>query len=112
MVGYESWSVVVVPFPFTDRKFAKRRPALVLSTEAFQKAHGHVVLAMITSAKQSDWPTDVPILDLETSGLPTASVVRFKLFTLDQRFILSRVGTLAQSDHSRVFTQLRHVLQL
>jgi mRNA interferase MazF len=42
--------VVVVPFPFTDRKASKRRPALVLSAmKVFGHLAGHSVMAMITS---------------------------------------------------------------
>jgi mRNA-degrading endonuclease toxin of MazEF toxin-antitoxin module len=35
----EPWSVVVVPFPFVDRRQAKRRPAVALSPETFQAKH-------------------------------------------------------------------------
>jgi hypothetical protein len=30
---YKQFDVVIVPFPFTDRQAAKRRPALVVSDE-------------------------------------------------------------------------------
>jgi len=56
-----------------------RRPALVLSdSKAFNKLVGQSVLAMITSAKNSDWPLDVEIKDLDAAGLPSASVVRMR----------------------------------
>jgi mRNA interferase MazF len=109
-VTYEPWSVVTVPFPFTDSKISKKRPAVVLSTESFEKTHGHVVMAMITSAKHSDWPTDVLISDQQAAGLSAPSVVRFKMFTLDARLILNRVGTLAERDRSRVHEELRSIL--
>jgi mRNA interferase MazF len=53
-VTYNPFAIVVVPFPFTDRKADKRRPALVLSDNIqFNKPSGHTVLAMITSQKKS-----------------------------------------------------------
>lgn len=53
-MSFEAFDVVVVPFPFTDRSTTKRRPALVLSDrDMFNARVGQVVMAMITSAKNS-----------------------------------------------------------
>jgi mRNA interferase MazF len=95
---FEKFSIVVVPFPFTDQNASKRRPALVLSTTAFNTTVQHSVLAMITSAKNSNWLLDVAISDLNSAGLTSASIVRMKLFTLDNRLIIRQVGKLADID--------------
>lgn len=100
MPSYSPGDVVVVPFPFTDRDASKRRPALVCSTAAFNRHARHLVLAMITTAAHSPWPGDVPIRDLTDAGLPAASVVRWKLFTLDASFVLARAGTLSARDRT------------
>ena len=105
-MDFEPFDVVVVPFPFTDKVGAKRRPALVLSTPAFNGSHDQVILAMITSARQSDWPSDVVLEQWGDAGLSTACRVRFKLFTLDRELILKRVGGLAAGDKARVQSAL------
>jgi mRNA interferase MazF len=99
---WQAYDVVVVPFPFTDRKTSKRRPALVLSTDIFNQDARHLVLAMITSAEQSAWIGDCAIQDLAQAGLPTACVVRLKLFTLDARLILRACGRLGAADQKRL----------
>ena len=100
---FDSFDVVTVPFPFTDRKQSKRRPAVVLSERGFYNdAVGHVVLAMITSANNSPWPVDVKIQDLKQAGIRAESVVRMKLFTLDERLILQVIGKLARVDRQAV----------
>ena len=110
---YEAFDVVVVPFPFTDRSTAKRRPALVLSdARAFNKQVGQSVLAMITSARNSDWPLDVEIEHLDSAGLPSASVVRMKLFTLDDQLVIRKAGALAEDDRRSVAVTLRRLLSL
>jgi mRNA interferase MazF len=101
-VTFESCDVVVVPFPFTERAAAQRRPALVISKSAFNACHGHVVLAMITSAANSGWPSDIPILDKGSAGLRADSIIRFKLFTLDRDLVLRRIGSLAGRDRDAV----------
>jgi len=109
---FKAFDVVVVPFPFTDRATTKRRPALVLSDAAnFNKQAGHSVLTMITSAKNSDWPLDVEIKDLDAAGLSSASIVRMKLFTLDDRLIVRRAGKLANQDRMNVTVAVTRLFQ-
>jgi mRNA interferase MazF len=106
---FETFSIVVVPFPFTDQSASKRRPAVVLSSTLFNASVQHSVLAMVTSAKNSNWLLDVMISDLQSAGLTSASIVRMKLFTLDNRLIIRQVGKLVDIDQQAVgkaFNQL------
>jgi len=106
------FDVLVVPFPCTDSAAAKRRPALVLSTEPFQDRVGHLVLAMITSRENRGWPLDVEISDLRAAGLANASVIRMKIFTLDERFVLRKAGRLTETDRLAVSKNLRLLLPI
>jgi mRNA interferase MazF len=107
---FEPFDVVVVPFPFTDKAAVKRRPALAVSSRAFNDAHDQLILAMITSAPQTGWPSDIPLRDWRAAGLAVACRLRFKLFTLEKRLILRRVGALADVDRNAVRTSLSKVL--
>lgn len=98
---YEPFDVVVVPFPFTDRKASKRRPALVVSSDRFNQWHKQLVLAMITSTT-SEWPSDVAINAWEAANLTVPSKVRFKLFTLERAVIIRKLGVLSEADREPV----------
>lgn len=111
-MDYDRFDVVIVPFPFTDKAQAKRRPALVISGGAFNKKAGHGVLAMITSANNPPWPFDVTVSDLAAAGLPAPSVVRMKLFTLDHRFIIAKRGSLSGKDRKALDQALKTALEL
>ncbi len=106
---FEPWDVVVVPFPFAERPGAKRRPALVLSAEEFNRG-GHAVLAMITTQERPPWRGDVRLSEPAAAGLRTPCLVRLKLFTLDGRLLLRRLGSLAPGDRERVRASLRRHL--
>lgn len=97
-MDYSVGDIVAVPFPFVDGPDVKRRPAVVLSNGEFNAAHEHVVLAMITTAKRSAWPSDIRISDHAAVGLPVPSVIRMKIFTLDARLIARRLGRLSSVD--------------
>ena len=104
-----SLDVVVVPFPFTDRLAAKRRPALIISSADFNRVHQQTILAMITSAG-SDWPSDVAIRGWRQAGLSVPCKVRFKLFTLDHTLLIRKLGTLPEQDARTVKQALGRVL--
>jgi len=107
---YEPFDVVVVPFPFTDSALTKRRPALVLSQNSnFGDKIGHSILAMITSRKNVPWPLDCVIKSKKSSGLTAPSVVRMKVFTLDNRLIIRKIGHLSKDDQKQVKQSLSQV---
>ena len=102
--------VVVVPFPFVDLAAEKRRPSLILSHVTFNDSHGHSICAMITTASGPKWPSDVAIEHLKPAGLNRPCVIRWKLFTLPNHFILKRAGRLASRDRGNVVSVARNVL--
>ncbi len=106
---YEPFDVVVVPFPFTDRRASKRRPALIVSSDCFNEAHEQAVLAMITTTA-IEWPSDVAIQGWQEAGLNAPCKVRFKLFTLDYTLIVRRLGALSKRDGAAVNDALRRFL--
>jgi mRNA interferase MazF len=98
-----------VPFPFVEGDGARRRPALVVSSEAFGPS-GHVVLAMITTSTRRAWPGDVELVDLGDAGLHRPCILRLKLFTLDRQLVLRTIGRLSARDRKRVGGSLRRLL--
>jgi len=105
----DQWEVVIVPFPFSTQPGNKRRPALVLSKHAFNQ-HGSSGLAMITTAAHHPWPGDVLLTDLTAAGLHAPCLVRLKLFTLDNRLIVKKIGRLLAADRQQVTGQLQTYL--
>lgn len=112
MEAYSSFDIIVVPFPFTDRATQRRRPALVLSSADFAADSGHVICAMVTTAKRSAWKSDIDLEQWAAAGLPEASKVRMKCFTLDCRLVLRVLGRLAPVDAKAVHASFDRVMPL
>lgn len=102
--------MVVVPFPFTDQAQTKKRPAIVLSETQHQSDSKHVTLLMITSGKNSEWSSDYLIEHLKTTGLHTESIVRQKIFTIDERLIIKSIGHIHQKDRDEILKKIQHHL--
>jgi mRNA interferase MazF len=52
----------------------------------------------------------MPLSDLSSAGLPAASKVRFKLFTLDHRLVRGEIGKLSAADAAAVRQGLEQLL--
>lgn len=107
---YKPFDVILVPFPFTDKTTLKKRPALVLSNSKYQIDTNHLVLAMITSAKNSSWVNDYKIDDIASAGLNTQCVVRAKLFSLDERLIIKKIGSVSSNEHETIISNFKAIL--
>lgn len=107
----EPFEIVAVPFPFSEATGSKRRPALVLSQNSFNE-NGYTILAMITTQSHPAWPGDWRLKDHGAEGLLAECLVRLKLFTLDNRLIMKKIGQLTQSDRAGVMEHLRSNLHL
>ena len=107
---FRRWDVISVPFPVIAGHAAKRRPALVVSTNAFHRAHRACFGAMITTARhmQDLRPDDVEIEDLGGAGLSRPCVIRVaRLATFEWGDQIRRVGTLHRRERQAIATLLQ-----
>ena len=65
------------------------------------------MLAMITTRAHRAWPGDSEIQNLESAGLPLPCIVRLKIFTLDNRLLMRKIGVLAPADQRCVSGALK-----
>lgn len=112
MTTLSRFDVAITLFPFIDRALSRPRPCLVVSADSFNEGEGAVIAAMITTAANSRWASDLQIKDLGSAGLRTPSVIRWKLFTLDARLVSGKAGALSKADARRAAARLRDVLDL
>ena len=107
---FKRWDIISVPFPFTLGHASKRRPALVVSTDAFHRAHRTCFGAMITTARnmRDVRPHDIAIADLSAVGLTRPCVIRLaRLATFEWSDHIRRVGTLHRRERPAVATLLQ-----
>ena len=59
MTIYERGDVVLVPFPFSDQSASKKRPAVIISSDRYNKLSSDVVIMAITSkTHKADGPVE------------------------------------------------------
>lgn len=108
---YKKWDVVAVPFPFIEGTEAKRRPALIVSSDALHKAHRVYWTMMITTAKAGTRLDDIPLGNHKTAGLPADCVIRpNRIATLGEAQIDRRIGTIGVKERNLVASVAKRYL--
>jgi len=109
----EQGDIVLVPFPFTDLTTVKKRPALVVSANWYNKRYRDVVLVAVTSR--------VPLIldeldymiaesDFKTGKLYKDSVVKLgKVFTIENSLIIRKACDLHRQTMEEILDRLEGV---
>ena len=116
MTHYEQGDVVLLPFPFTDLSAKKLRPAVVISSNWFNRLRQDCILAAITSQVPPESDRDELVLfaaDLKSAGLPRPSIVKLgKITTVEQRLIQKPLGKLSSPTLAKVVNGVLEVLSI
>ena len=97
-MNYKKWEIVLVPFPFTDLTTIKKRPALIISPDEYNKKID-VVITFITSKLDLEYRIgDYKIQEWKKSDLPKPSIIQMKFATIDKSIIIKKLGRLSEND--------------
>lgn len=88
-------AIVLIPIPFTDLTSRKKRPAVIISTTAYNENNEDVVMVALTSnIEPRDFSITLTADDLEEGTLKVTSMIRAdKIYTLSKSIALKTFGT-------------------
>lgn len=98
-MAFQRGDVVLIPFPFTDLTATKTRPAVVVSSPAYQAVRTELLLAYVSSqiAKATP-PIDYVLKEWKRAGLPKPSFIRPKVAAIEPTLVVHQVGQLSAQD--------------
>ncbi len=97
--SYSFGDIVLVAFPFSDQVGSKKRPAVVVSSDAYHRQRPDVILMAITSqVRRAPGFGEALIQDWQAAGLLKPSAIKPVIFTAEKRIVLKRLGRLKEVD--------------
>ena len=94
MTEYSRGDVVLVSFIFADETGVKRRPAVIISSDAYHTGRDEAIIAAITSRTDRILVGDHLIAAWQSAGLLFPSVATSIIRTIKQDMINRRLGSL------------------
>ena len=112
MTGYKRGDVVLIKFIFSDGTGERQRPAVIVSSDAYNQNRNEAIIAAITSRTDRILVGDHPINDWEGAGLLFPSVATGIIRTINQGMIAKKLGKMPLPDMKRIEVNLRDALVL
>ena len=108
MTAYNFGDIVLIGFPHSDLQGVSKRPALVL----YDSGDQDVLVARITTQEYTT-EADYKIIDWGKSGLLAESFVRLgKQATIEKKYVIRKLGALAEPEPETVKSILRKMYNL
>ena len=109
--GYEFGDLVLVPFPFTDQRTTKRRPAVVVSSGRYhQERPDLIILAVTSQVRTAPAVGEAAIGKWKEAGLLKPYVLKPLLATIEKGLVLRRLGRLEEEDRRALREVLDDIL--
>lgn len=113
MTAYRRGDVVLVPFPFSDQTAIKKRPAVVISSDAYNDISSDIVIMAITSQTgETVGIGECLIADWQCAGLLKQSAIKPAISTIEQILVLKKLGRLSSQDLNSIDIALKNFLDL
>jgi mRNA interferase MazF len=110
MAAHPFGTVVLVPFPFTDQSAAKQRPAVIVSSNAYQRARRDLILMPITSQLRGSAFGEVLVQDWQAAHLLMPSAIKPVIATLDRALVIKSLGQLSARDQASLSATLTQLI--
>jgi mRNA interferase MazF len=90
--------VVLVRVDFSDRSGRKVRPAVVVSSDAYNRGPDLLLASITSNLSAIPHPGDHVITDWQGAGLRRPSLLQTKVFIVEQSLVQSTLGRLRPND--------------
>lgn len=112
IMTYKKWDIVLLPFPYTDLSSTKKRPAVIISPETYNRGLDVMLMFLTSNLKTEQREGDYELTKWQEAGLPKPSMTRMKVMTLDKDFILKKIGEIQPEDGLKIDEFLKNFFAL
>ena len=111
MTDFKFGDIVLVPFPFTDQSATKKRPAVVISSEAYHQQRPDLIIMAVTSQLTSTQTVgETLVQDWQSAGLLKPSAIKPVITTIERGLIISHLGQLTGTDQTILIGRIDQIL--
>ncbi len=103
--------IVLIPFPYSDLTGSKKRPALIISNSILSKTEDRICCLVTSNIHKED--VEIKNVDFKEGKLQFKSSVKpHRIFTINQRIIIKRLGIVTENFHNKVIDKIKEHIKV
>jgi mRNA interferase MazF len=102
--------VVLVRFRFSSGDQEKRRPAVIISTDAYHRVRADAIMCALSTNVGYSYLGDYSLEDWRESGLPKPTKAKGVIQTIERAVIDRKLGTLTARDWRGVIQSIAEII--
>lgn len=104
------YDIAVVKFPFASSIKYKARPAVIISSDLYHKnGRDTVIILAISSQIDTKLNFELEITNWKQSGLLKPSLLKSTIATIENQYIIQKLGTLSKKDRINLNSLLENI---
>ena len=90
---------------------AKKRPAVIVSSAAYNAERPDVIIMAVTSQVRPENTFDIPVAEWQAAGLIKPSVVKPVIAMIEKSLVIKQLGRLSEQDRATLAESLKAILR-
>jgi len=110
MTNFCKYDIVVVKFAFASSLKYKARPAVIISSDVYNRNKRDTLLILaISSSEENKLNFEIDIQNWEESGLLKPSIFKSSIATIEKDFIITKLGRLNNRDINKLEKMIEEI---
>lgn len=103
MTDFYKYDVIVVKFPFASSLKHKARPAVIISSDLYNKTSRETLIILVISSRLENKLDIEPIIkDWKETNLLKPSIFKSSVPTIEKSFIIAKLDSLSNHDRKNL----------
>ena len=101
--SYQKYDVIIVKFPFASSLIYKARPAVVISSNFYNKnSRDTLIILAISSKIENKLNFEKEIINWQSCNLLKPSIFKSAIATIEKNFVIEKLGVLSNNDRKNL----------
>ncbi len=107
-LNFEQRDIILIPFPFSNQRGAKVRPAIIISNNRLNRADDIIVSGITSNITKNQYSITIEEKDLELNNIKEECCIKVEnILRIEKSLVLKKIDSLREETFTEVLTKVK-----